>query len=93
MRIHDSRLDPFLCSRISYRYQIQGPNAESLIEKLNGGPFPDIKFFNVDYINIAGRQVPALRHGMAGEPGLEIWGPYEEREEIRETIIDGRKRV
>jgi len=91
MRIHDSRLDPFLCSRISYRYQIQGPNAESLIEKLNGGPFPDIKFFNVDYINIAGRQVPALRHGMAGEPGLEIWGPYEEREEIRETIIEAGK--
>jgi vanillate/3-O-methylgallate O-demethylase len=24
---------------------------------------------------------------MAGAPGLEIWGPYEEREEIREAIV------
>ena len=75
-------------TRISYRYQIQGPNAKALIEKLNGGPFPEIKFFNMGVINIAGRHVPALRHGMAGAPGLEIWGPYEEREEIREAIIE-----
>jgi len=75
-------------TRVNYRYQIQGPNAEQLIEKLNGGPFPDIKFFNMDYINIAGRKVRALRHGMAGAPGLEIWGPYEEGEEIRAAIIE-----
>jgi len=75
-------------TRISYRYQIQGPNAKALIEKLNGGPFPEIKFFNMGVINIAGRHVPALRHGMAGAPGLEIWGPYQEREEIREAIIE-----
>jgi len=75
-------------TRVNYRYQIQGPNAEQLIEKLNGGLFPDIKFFNMDYINIAGRKVRALRHGMAGAPGLEIWGPYEEGEEIRAAIIE-----
>jgi len=73
--------------RKCYRFQIQGPNAEQVIEKLNGGPFPDIKFFHMDYINIAGRRVRALRHGMAGAPGLEIWGPYEEREEIRDAIV------
>jgi len=73
--------------RKCYRFQIQGPNAEQVIEKLNGGPFPDIKFFHMDYINIAGRRVRALRHGMAGAPGLEIWGPYAEREEIRDAIV------
>lgn len=77
--------------RILYRYQIQGPNAEQLIEKLNGGPYPDIKFFNMGVINIAGREVSALRHGMAGAPGLEIWGPYEEGEEIRAVIIEAGK--
>ena len=77
--------------RKSYRFQIQGPNAEQVIEKLNGGPFADIKFFNMDVINIAGRKVRALRHGMAGAPGLEIWGPYEEGEEIRETIVEAGK--
>jgi len=78
-------------TRVNYRYQIQGPNAEALIEKLNGGPFPNIKFFNMDTINIAGRKVRALRHGMAGAPGLEIWGPYEEGEEIRAAIIEAGK--
>src|SRR4029453_3819200 len=74
-----------------YRFQIQGPNAAKLITKLNAGPIPDIKFFNMDVIKIGGRSVRALRHGMAGAPGLEIWGPYEEREEIREIIAETGK--
>jgi vanillate/3-O-methylgallate O-demethylase len=74
--------------RTCYRYQIQGPNAKQIIEKLNGGPFPDIKFFNMGEIKIKGRTVRALRHGMAGAPGLEIWGPYEERDEIRAAIVE-----
>jgi len=73
--------------RKCYRYQIQGPNAWQVIEKLNGGPPPDVKFFNMDHINIAGRKVRALRHGMAGAPGLEVWGPYAEGEEIRDAIM------
>ena len=77
--------------RTCYRYQIQGPNAWKVIEKLNGGPMPEIKFFNMGYMNIAGRKVRALRHGMAGAPGLEIWGPYEEREEIRAAIVEAGK--
>jgi vanillate/3-O-methylgallate O-demethylase len=74
--------------RRHYRYQIQGPNAARVLEKLHGGPVPDVKFFNMDVINIKGRRVRALRHGMAGAPGLEIWGPYDEGEEIRETILE-----
>ena len=77
--------------RTCYRYQIQGPNAKQIIEKLNGGPFPEIKFFNMGEIKIKGRTVRALRHGMAGAPGLEIWGPYEEREEIRAAIVEAGK--
>lgn len=74
--------------RKQYRFQIQGPNAEQLIRKLNGGKFPAIKFFAMGYITIAGRSVRALRHGMAGEPGLEFWGPYVEGEEIRQAVLD-----
>jgi vanillate/3-O-methylgallate O-demethylase len=73
--------------RQHYRYQIQGPNAWKLLEKLNGGPIPDIKFFNMDYINIGGQKVRALRHGMAGAPGLEIWGPYADREKVKDVIL------
>jgi vanillate/3-O-methylgallate O-demethylase len=75
-------------TRVNYRYQIQGPNAEKVITKLNGGPFPDIKFFHMDSITIKGRKVRALRHGMSGEPGLEIWGPYAEGDEIKEAILE-----
>jgi vanillate/3-O-methylgallate O-demethylase len=77
--------------RKNYRFQIQGPNAPQVIEKLHGGPVPEIKFFNTGVINIAGRKVRALRHGMAGAPGLEVWGPYEEREEIRAAIVNAGK--
>jgi len=78
-------------SRRHYRYQVQGPNAAQVLQKLNGGPLPDIKFFNFDTINIKGRKVRALRHGMAGAPGLELWGPYEERDEIRAAILEAGK--
>ena len=74
--------------RRHYRYQVQGPNAAKVLAKLNGGPLPEIKFFNFDQINIKGRKVNALRHGMAGEPGLEVWGPYEEGDEIRDAILE-----
>src|SRR5919108_2794678 len=79
--------------RRNYRFQIQGPNAWKVIEKLNGGPVPEIKFFNLGRINIAGRKVRALRHGMAGAPGLELWGPYAEREEIRAAIVAAGKEL
>ena len=78
-------------TRSFYRYQIQGPNAQDVIKKLNGGTFPDIKFFKMGHITIAGRKVRALRHGMAGAPGLEMWGPYAEGDEIRAAILDAGK--
>ena len=77
--------------RRHYRYQVQGPNAAKILERLNGGPIPDVKFFHMDVININGRKVRALRHGMAGAPGLEVWGPYEQAEEIRSAILEAGK--
>ncbi|MBF9029678.1 aminomethyl transferase family protein [Rhodobacterales bacterium HKCCE3408] len=73
--------------RTHYRYQIQGPEAPKIFEKMNGGPIPDIKFFHVDWINIGSKRVQALRHGMSGAPGLEVWGPYEDKNYILSTIM------
>jgi len=75
-------------SRSVWRFQIQGPKAWAVIEKLNGGPLEQLKFFNMSTMRIAGRTVRTLRHGMSGAPGLEIWGPYAEQEEIRAAILD-----
>lgn len=77
--------------RKRYRYQVQGPNAPAILERVNGGPVPNIKFFNMGEITIAGRKVRALRHGMSGVPGLEIWGPYEEGDEIRDALLEAGK--
>ncbi|HEY6451458.1 MAG TPA: aminomethyltransferase family protein [Steroidobacteraceae bacterium] len=74
--------------RRQYRYQIQGPNAAKVLDRLNGGPIPDVKFFTMGVITIKGRKVRALRHGMAGAPGLEIWGPYAQADEVRDDILE-----
>ncbi|MBV9604978.1 MAG: aminomethyltransferase family protein [Solirubrobacterales bacterium] len=78
-------------TRNVWRFQIQGPNAWQVIEKVNGGPVEQLKFFRLAEMNVSGRPVRTLRHGMAGEPGLELWGPYETYEEVRGTILEAGK--
>src|SRR5688572_10240811 len=74
-------------TRISWRFQIQGPRAWDVIEKLNGGGLEKLKFFNMSTMKIGDKTVRTLRHGMAGSPGLEIWGRYEEQDYIKEQIL------
>ncbi len=80
-----ARKDPF--NRKSYRFQIQGPNAMKTMEKVLGAKPPEVKFFHVTTLNIAGKQVTALRHGMAGQPGFELVGPYGEGDAVRDAIV------
>jgi glycine cleavage system aminomethyltransferase T len=70
-----------------YRFEIQGPSAGPLVEKLTGQPVPDVKFFGMTSLAIAGRRVRALRHGMAGQTGFELFGPWTEGAGIYETIL------
>ncbi|MDD7972061.1 vanillate/3-O-methylgallate O-demethylase [Roseinatronobacter alkalisoli] len=77
--------------REHYRFQIQGPDAPKIFEKMNGGPVQDIKFFHVDWINVGSKKVQALRHGMSGAPGLEIWGPYKDKDYIHSTILQAAR--
>ncbi|THG29927.1 aminomethyltransferase family protein [Naasia lichenicola] len=71
-----------------YRYELQGPNALALVEKLIGGPVPATKFFHMTSFQIAGSTVRALRHGMAGQPGFELFGPWAEGDSIRAALIE-----
>jgi glycine cleavage system aminomethyltransferase T len=77
--------------RKAYRYQVQGPNAPALIEKLLGKSVPNIKFFNMGTFTIGGRNVRALRHGMVGQPGWEMFGPWAERDDVKNAIIEAGK--
>ena len=39
-----------------YRFQVQGPTALDVLTKANGGPLPEIKFFNLGEVTIAGQE-------------------------------------
>ena len=47
-----------------------GSDGDGGAEKANGGPLPEIRFFNMGRLTIAGHEVRALHHGMSGVPGL-----------------------
>jgi vanillate/3-O-methylgallate O-demethylase len=71
-----------------YRLQVQGRDALALMELLTGGQVPEIKFFHIGQMTIAGKTVRALRHGMAGEPGFELYGPWEDQHIVRGAIVE-----
>jgi glycine cleavage system aminomethyltransferase T len=73
--------------RKHYRFQIQGPNAMKVIERALGHPPEELKFFNMRTEAIAAREVCALRHGMAGQPGWELFGPWDEGEAVHEALV------
>ena len=71
-----------------YRFQVQGPTAMEVLAKATDGSLPEIKFFNLGEITIAGHSVRALHHGMSGAPGLELFGPWEEGEAVRAALVE-----
>jgi syringate O-demethylase len=73
--------------RKAYRFQVQGPNAMKVIEKAIGKTPPELKFFNMTTLTIGGKQVGALRHGMAGQPGWELFGPWGDYEAVHSALV------
>ncbi|MGH2936234.1 MAG: vanillate/3-O-methylgallate O-demethylase [Gaiellaceae bacterium] len=76
-----------------YRYQVQGPTALQVLEQATGGPLPEIKFFNMGWLTIGGCKVRALHHGMSGAPGLELFGPWQERDEVKGAIVEAGREL
>lgn len=77
--------------RENYRYQIQGPNAMKVMERVLGETPPDLKFFNMTNMTIGGKEVRALRHGMAGQPGFELFGPWDDKEAVESALVAAGK--
>jgi glycine cleavage system aminomethyltransferase T len=71
-----------------YRYELQGPTAAALVEQVSGAPAPAVKFFQMAGFTIAGKQVRGLRHGMAGQPGFELFGPWEDGEAVLAALLE-----
>lgn len=74
--------------RKNYRFQVQGPLAKDLFEKVCDEPLPDIKFFNMGKLKIAGCTVNALNHGMSRTSGLELYGPSEDADKVRSALLE-----
>ncbi len=73
--------------RRSYRFQVQGPTAMQVIEQALGAAPPELRFFHTTSVTIARKTVAALRHGMVGQPGWELFGPWDDREAVREALL------
>jgi syringate O-demethylase len=73
--------------RKSYRFQVQGPNAMEVIARALGQQPPELRFFHMTTVTIAGKTVQALRHGMVGQPGWELFGPWEDEPAVHEALV------
>ena len=73
--------------RRAYRFQVQGPTAMQVIEKALGDSPPELRFFHTTTVTMAGRTVGALRHGMVGQPGWELFGPWDDGEAVHEALV------
>jgi len=70
-----------------FRYQIQGPKAIEVVERLLGGPAPDVKFFHSANVTIAGCTARAFRHTMSGLPGYEFIGDWSDHDAVLEAML------
>lgn len=76
-----------------WRYQLNGPRTQAIVEKAAGGPIEHIKFFRIGEFTIAGTPVRALNHTMSGVPGeeytgLELWGPAEHGQRVLDALLE-----
>src|SRR4030095_7640423 len=69
--------------RVKFRFGMDGPNAMAIFNEAAGGNAPTIPFFRTGPVTIAGCEVMALGHGMAGHEGVELSGDYADSAAVR----------
>lgn len=72
---------------VQFRYQIQGPFALEVVERCFGGPLPKTKFFHSTPVTLGGRAFRAFRHGMAGTPGYEFIGEWQDAGFVKDALL------
>jgi vanillate/3-O-methylgallate O-demethylase len=73
--------------RTNFRFGMDGPNAEKIFVEVVEGDAPEIPFFRTARVRIAGCEVMALRHGMAGHKGVELSGAYADGPKVRAALL------
>lgn len=75
-----------------FRYQLQGPTALDIMRELLGEEPPELKFFHMGNVKIAGKDITLLRHGMASLPGFEFFGEWTDKPEVLGAILEVGKK-
>jgi len=70
-----------------FNFQVSGPDSLYVVEKAAGERIRDIAYMRFRTIHIAGREVVALRQGVAGELGYELQGPAQYAREVYDAIV------
>jgi glycine cleavage system aminomethyltransferase T len=73
-------------TRRKFRYGMDGPNAGTIFAEVVEGEAPELRFFGTAKVRIAGCEVLALRHGMAGHLGVELSGRFEDGPKVRAAL-------
>ncbi|GCB45326.1 aminomethyltransferase family protein [Streptomyces sp. NL15-2K] len=74
--------------RVNFRFQLDGPTAGKTFAAAIDGDVPDLGFFRTVRVKIAGVDVLVLRHGMAGNQGVELSGPFEAEKKVRDRLLE-----
>lgn len=72
--------------RHHFRFQVQRPNADRILEGANGGPLSDIGFFKMGKFNVGSHETTALNHRMSDAPAFEVWGRSGHGAAVQEII-------
>lgn len=70
-----------------FKYQVSGPKALYVLERLADGSLRDIAFMHQRSVRVGPRDLTFLRQGMAGEIGFEIQGPKSEARAVMSGIL------
>jgi glycine cleavage system aminomethyltransferase T len=70
-----------------YAFQVQGPAALELMEKVTGESLRDIGFMRFRGSSIGTKEFDILRQGMSGEVGFELHGSSDQAIDVYNTIL------
>jgi aminomethyltransferase len=67
---------------------LQGPDAQSILQKLTDLPLSEIKYYHFTHGNVDGVRGIVSRTGYTGEDGFEVYAPADRAEQIWNKILD-----
>jgi glycine cleavage system aminomethyltransferase T len=77
-----------LVTRDWYLIQVQGPDSIAVMEAVTGTEITDLKFLYAKWMSINGMKFLALRQGVSGERGYELWGPAKDGQAVWKAIVE-----